>query len=71
MDGGYEINAFLLALPAGRKELGKPGAGVVDDLYIIAFNRNVPGYERLESFPYPRWLGLSEGAVHIQRRRGP
>jgi Dolichyl-phosphate-mannose-protein mannosyltransferase len=70
MDGGYEINAFLLALPAGRKELGKPGAGVVDDLYIIAFNRNVPGYERLESFPYPRWLGLSEGAVHIQRRRG-
>ncbi|HEY0160925.1 MAG TPA: glycosyltransferase family 39 protein [Thermoanaerobaculia bacterium] len=69
MDGGYEINAFFLALPAGRKDLGKPGTGVVDDRYMIAFNRDVPGYERLQSFPYARWLGLSEGAVHIQRRR--
>jgi hypothetical protein len=69
MDGGYEINAFFLALPAGRKDLGKKGTGVVDDRYMIAFNRDVPGYERLQSFPYPRWLGLSEGALHIQRRR--
>jgi hypothetical protein len=69
MDGGYEVNAFFVALPAGRKDLGKPGTGVVDDRYIIAFNRDVPGYERLQSFVYPRWLGLSEGALHIQRRR--
>jgi hypothetical protein len=71
MDGGYEINAFLVALPAGRKDLGKPGTGVVDDLFMISFNRDVPGYERLESFPYPRWFGWSEGAVHVQRRRAP
>jgi hypothetical protein len=68
MDGGYEINSFL-ALRLGRKDLGKPGVGVIDDRFIIAFNRDVPRYTRLASFPYPRWLGLSEGALHVQRRR--
>ncbi|HEX8255619.1 MAG TPA: glycosyltransferase family 39 protein [Thermoanaerobaculia bacterium] len=68
MDGGYEINAFLVALPAGRKNLGKRGDGVIDDEFIIAFNRDVPGYVRMESFAYPRWLGLSEGELHVQRR---
>lgn len=68
MDGGYEINA-LLALRAGRKDLGKRGVGVVDDLFILTFNRDVRGYEMLRAFPYPRWFGLSEGAVHVQRRR--
>jgi hypothetical protein len=69
MDGGYEINA-LLALRAGRKDLAKPGVGVMDDQYILTFNRQVPGYQLLQSFPYPRWLGWSEGAVHAQRRIG-
>jgi hypothetical protein len=68
MDGGYEINSFL-ALRMGRKNLGKPGVGVVDDQFIIAFNRDVPGYGRVASFGYPRWLGLSRGALHVQRRR--
>jgi len=67
MDGGYEINA-MLALRMGRKDLGKPGVGVVDDRYIIAFNR-VPGYEVLRSFEYPRWLGLSRGYLHAERRK--
>lgn len=67
MDGGYEINA-LLALRAGRKDLGKRGVGVIDDRYILTFNRDVPGFELLRAFPYPRWLGLSEGAIHAQRR---
>ena len=68
MDGGYEINA-LLALRAGRKDLGKRGVGVIDDRYILTFNRDVRGYELLRAFPYPRWFGLSEGAIHAQRRR--
>jgi len=68
MDGGYEINA-LLALREGRKELGKRGVGVIDDRYILTFNRDVRGYELLRAFRYPRWFGLSEGAVHAQRRR--
>lgn len=68
MDGGYEINA-LLALRAGRKDLGKRGVGVVDDRYILTFNREVPGYELLRAFPYPRWFGLTTGAIHAQRRR--
>jgi len=67
MDGGYEINA-LLALRAGRKDLGKPGVGVVDDQYILTFNRNVPGYRALAAYGYPRWLGLARGAVYVQRR---
>lgn len=69
MDGGYEINA-LLALRASRKDLGKRGVGVIDDQYILTFNRDVPGYELLRAFPYPRWLGLSVGAIHAQRRVG-
>jgi hypothetical protein len=69
MDGGYEINA-LLALRQGRKDLGKAGVGVYDDQYILTFNRNVPGYQLLRPFPYSRWLGWSEGAVHVQRRTG-
>jgi Dolichyl-phosphate-mannose-protein mannosyltransferase len=68
MDGGYEINA-LLALRAGRKDLGKRGVGVIDDRYILTFNRDVRGYELLRAFPYRRWFGFSEGAVHAQRRR--
>jgi hypothetical protein len=67
MDGGYEINA-LLALRAGRKDLGKRGVGVIDDAFILTFNRDVPGYEMLRAFPYRRWLGLSEGSIHVQRR---
>ncbi|HEX8619529.1 MAG TPA: glycosyltransferase family 39 protein [Thermoanaerobaculia bacterium] len=66
MDGGYEINSFL-ALRAGRKDLGRPGVGVVDDQFIISFNEQVPGYTDLASFPYRRWFG--EGALHVQRRR--
>lgn len=67
MDGGYEINA-LLALRAGRKDLGKPGVGVIDDRYILAFNRHVPGFEPIRAFAYDRWFGLSRGAVWVQRR---
>lgn len=68
MDGGYEINS-MLALRAGRKDLGKPGVGVVDDRFILTFNRDVPGYEPLRAFAYERSFGLSEGAVWVQRRR--
>jgi hypothetical protein len=72
MDGGYEINAPILALPAGRKDLGKPGVGVVDDQYILTFNRNVPGYRALVAYAYPRWLGIGRpGAVYVQGRINP
>lgn len=67
MDAGYEVNS-ILALRHGRKDLGKAGVGVIDDRYILTFNAEVPGYVRVRSFEYPRWLGLSRGAVHIQWR---
>jgi hypothetical protein len=50
MDGGYEINA-LLALRAGRKDLGKRGVGVIDDRYILTFNRDVPVTSCCARFP--------------------
>ena len=68
LDGGYEINS-MLALRAGRKDLGKPGVGVVDDRFILSFNDRVPGYRRIATFPYDRWLGLGSGAVRVQQRR--
>lgn len=66
MDGGYEVNAILI-LRTGHRALGKPGMGVVDDQFILAFNR-VPGYSEIGSVPYPRLLGLAEGRVRILRR---
>ena len=68
MDGGYEINA-MLALRSGQKFLGKPGFGVHDDRYILAFNA-VPGYTTLATFPYRRLLGAS-GVVRAMRRVRP
>jgi hypothetical protein len=62
MDAGYEINA-LLAVQRGRKDLGKPGFGVVDDRYILTFG-DVPGYTTIGRFPYQRLLG-ADGVVHV------
>jgi hypothetical protein len=65
MDGGYEINA-LLAVQRGRKDLGKPGFGVVDDRYILTFG-DVPGYRTIARFPYHRLLGR-DGEVRVLAR---
>jgi len=67
MDAGYEVNS-MLALREGRKDLGKSGVGVVDDRFVLTFRRDIPGYRMLRAFAYPRWLGLSHGAVHVQMR---
>jgi len=65
MDGGYEVNA-LLAVQRGRKDLGKPGFGVIDDRYILTFG-DVPGYRTLARFPYRRLLG-NDGEVRVLAR---
>jgi len=66
MDGGYEINA-MLALRTGQKFLGKPGFGVRDDRYIIAFN-DVPGYKTLATFPYRWWIPIYFRTVRCSMR---
>jgi len=66
MDGGYEINA-ILALRAGRANLGKRGFGVIDDQFILAFNP-VRGYSEIAAVRYPRLLGLAAGEVRVLRR---
>ncbi len=67
MDGGYEINA-LIAVQRGRKDLGKPGFGVVDDRYILTFG-DVRGYRTIARFPYRRLLG-ADGEVRALVRVG-
>ncbi|MBI2212173.1 MAG: glycosyltransferase family 39 protein [Acidobacteria bacterium] len=62
IDGGYEINQFLVGGFDGPILLKRSGFSVVDPEYILTFGR-VPGYvvvaeERFESF-----LGLRHGAV--------
>ncbi|MFN2443958.1 MAG: hypothetical protein ABR517_14885 [Thermoanaerobaculia bacterium] len=64
MDGGYEINQYLLGGWDGSPDLDKPGFSVVDDRYVITFNPRLPGYRLIARFPY---FGLLSGdeAVHV------
>ncbi|HVR43360.1 MAG TPA: hypothetical protein VMS56_07930 [Thermoanaerobaculia bacterium] len=68
MDGGYEINQYLLGGWDGPERLDKRGFSVVDDEYVIAFNREVRGYEAIHSIPYRGWIS-GAGAIHVLQRR--
>jgi len=67
MDGGYEINQYLVGGFEGPKQLSKPGWSVVDDEYVLSFHE-LPGYRTVGRYPYSDFLGLSDGAVLIQHR---
>lgn len=67
MDGGYEINQYLLGGWHGEVDLRLRGMHVFDDEYILAFNE-VSGYESLRSFPYEGFMGLRNGDIHVQKR---
>lgn len=66
MDGGYEINQYLLGGQHGEINRGRPGMSVIDDEYIIAFNE-VRGYRTIVRVRYQRWIGR-DGVLHVQRR---
>jgi hypothetical protein len=62
MDGGYEVNQYLLGGFDGEVRIGIIGMSVVDDRYVIAFNP-VEGYRTMAAFPYRRYLDAGTGRV--------
>lgn len=70
MDGGYEINQYLLGGFDGPQGRGKAGMSVVDDEYILSFTR-VKGYEPLFGVSYGGYFGLRRGTVWAMYRRTP
>ncbi len=67
MDGGYEINQYLLGGWDGEIQLNLVGMSVVDDEFILSFNE-VRGYRTLKAFPYEGFMGLRRGAIYAQER---
>lgn len=67
MDGGYEINQYLLGGFDGPLHLSAPGLSVEDDAYILAF-RPVPGYAVMARFPFHGFLGMRRGHVYAEER---
>lgn len=65
MDGGYEINQYLVGGFDGPALLRKPQFSVVDDEWILAFHE-VKGYRTVDRVDYDRWSG--SGTVFIQQR---
>jgi len=67
MDGGYEINQFLVGGFDGPLSLGRANFSVTDDRYVLTF-RPVEGYRTLAVVPYQGFFGLHEGGVFILER---
>lgn len=69
MDGGYEINQYLLGGRHGETRLDLPGMSVVDDRYIISMS-DVRGYRTLSTFPYRAPMSLGVRELYVQERVG-
>lgn len=67
IDGGYEINQYLIGGWHGGSEMGKKGMAVIDDRFIITF-RPLPGYEVMAQYPYETPLGWPRGTIYGLRR---
>lgn len=67
MDGGYEINQFLVGGFDGPILLKRSGFSVIDPEYILTFNR-VPGYSVVSEQSFTSFLGLRRSAVLTLRR---
>lgn len=67
MDGGYEINQYLIGGFDGPILLEKSGFSVIDHEYVIAFNR-LPGYRVVRTYDFESFLGLRRGAIHVLGR---
>ncbi|MFN2443957.1 MAG: hypothetical protein ABR517_14880 [Thermoanaerobaculia bacterium] len=67
IDGGYEINQYLVGGFDGAAFLRKAQFSVVDDEWILALNE-VRGYRTVARVKYERWSG--DGTVFIQQRTG-
>jgi hypothetical protein len=70
MDGGFEINQYLIGGFNGKEFLEKAGMSVIDDQYILAFTP-VKGYRIVKAFPYRGYFGLFHGNVYVEYREVP
>lgn len=70
MDGGFEVNQYLIGGFNGSPERGKAGMSVIDDEYILSFTR-ATGYEVVAEFPYRGYFGLTRGTIYAMERRVP
>lgn len=68
IDGGYEINQYLLGGFSGQRSMGRRGFAVVDDRYVLAFAPRLPGYEPVGTRTYQGFFGLRRGTVVAHRR---
>jgi hypothetical protein len=62
IDGGYEINQYLVGGFDGPILLKRSGFSVIDPEYILTFGR-VPGYAVVAEDAFESFLGLRRGAV--------
>lgn len=62
IDGGYEINQYLVGSFDGPILLRRSGFSVVDPEYILTFGR-VPGYSMVAADTFQSFLGSRRGAV--------
>ena len=69
MDGGYEINQYLLGGRHGEVQLERAGMSVVDDRYILSLTE-VRGYRTLTTFPYRAPLSFGSRDLYVQERVG-
>jgi hypothetical protein len=67
IDGGFEFNGWYCYTSRYKASPEKSFWWVQDDEYIIAFG-NIPGYVKIKSFEYPRWLDFSIREIHILKR---
>jgi len=67
MDGGYEINQYLLGGFDGPIHLGQRGFSVIDDEFVLAF-QPLPGYRQTASYPFKGFFGLRRGSVLVLER---
>jgi hypothetical protein len=66
LDGGYEINQYLIGGFDGVAGIGKFQFSVIDDAWIITFNE-VRGYRTIREVPYKRML-RRDATIFAQER---
>lgn len=67
LDGGYEINQYLLGGFDGPIHLRKRGFSVIDDEFVLAF-QPLPGYREIASYPFKGFFGFRKGKVRVLER---
>ena len=67
LDGGYEINQYLLGGFDGPIQLRLRGFSVIDDEFVLAF-QPLPGYRQTAAYPFEGFFGLRRGSVLILER---